>query len=197
MVKKGYGHDQKRKEQFAKNMILKVLRDGKKHRSMEIEKQAQVSPTTLSKHLKDFEESHLVEKTIDLKSDYPYPVYYQLKMQIHQVLSWAWAQASSNLLKRGDITKYMHCLNYSNSLSVLGYLRIYAENPKQNEKMIDEAIEHFVISLFQEDLQRLKGYVKNQAEKGKNMDKVLAQVESDLEHDYEDLAVFESNRIDR
>jgi len=75
----GKGIWQENEAREKRKLILNVLSDGKWHRHKEILEKTGLSPTTLSKHLKELEKS-IVEKRIDIQSgEYPYPVYYRLK----------------------------------------------------------------------------------------------------------------------
>jgi DNA-binding transcriptional ArsR family regulator len=78
MVKnKGYGEKQENDYKKARNKILEILNDRKKHRYNKLLKETGLSTATLTKHLKEL--AGIVQKHIEMESgEYPYPVYYTL-----------------------------------------------------------------------------------------------------------------------
>jgi hypothetical protein len=79
MAQRGIGADQIKKAELSTQRILNVLKDGAWHRYMEILKTTKVSPTTLTKRLKELEKG-IVERKLDTESqDYPPPVSYRIR----------------------------------------------------------------------------------------------------------------------
>jgi len=76
---RGYGEKQEKQRLKAKTAILEALADGKWHRFGEIVNCTKMSPATVSKYLKQFETSEIIQKKVDIESgEYPYPAYYKL-----------------------------------------------------------------------------------------------------------------------
>jgi DNA-binding transcriptional ArsR family regulator len=72
----------KRDYEKAEQKIRDVLADGQWHRARELEQKTQLSPSTLSKHLKR-NLKITVERKVDYKGrEYPRPVYYRLNLTI-------------------------------------------------------------------------------------------------------------------
>ena len=73
---KGMGEKQLLIHASSRFIILNILSDKQEHRYNEIVTKSKLSNDTVSKHLKDMEGT-LVEKRIEFKGSYPYPVYYR------------------------------------------------------------------------------------------------------------------------
>ncbi|MGD0204687.1 MAG: winged helix-turn-helix transcriptional regulator [Candidatus Bathyarchaeia archaeon] len=79
MIKRGIGADQIKKSELSTQKILAVLKDGAWHRYMEILKETKISPTTLTKRLKELEKG-IVERKLDTEGkEYPPPVAYRIR----------------------------------------------------------------------------------------------------------------------
>ncbi|MEM3640702.1 MAG: ArsR family transcriptional regulator [Candidatus Bathyarchaeia archaeon] len=85
----GMGVKQQRDASKNRKLILSILLDGQWHRHREIWEKTKLSPTTLSKHLKELEKG-IIERKIDTESgEYPPPVYYRLKPRTaHNFMMW-------------------------------------------------------------------------------------------------------------
>jgi DNA-binding Lrp family transcriptional regulator len=157
-------------------LILSVLSDGKWHRHREILEKTKLSPTTLSKHLKELEKG-IVEKRIDLQSgEYPYPVYYRLNQSLAIIQSFKRFTRPclftlENRLPRLDLYVYQKFIGEL----LLQYLIEFSENPKKQEEQFNQAIEYFVLEDFREWIQALKEIVRKLKKENVNITEILKE----------------------
>jgi DNA-binding Lrp family transcriptional regulator len=152
-MQKGTGEYQIKKAKASKKEILKVLGDGKWHRYNEIKEATGLSSATLSKHLEELTKG-IVEKKLDLESgEYPYPVLYRLKPFVFEKAK----PIEPLFTKDYKLIRYdLHFLHSLCGLLTLEYLRMYLENPKENEEIFNQAFENYVIERYRDSVNLLK-----------------------------------------
>jgi len=157
-------------------LILSILSDGKWHRHREILEKTKLSPTTLSKHLKELEKG-IVEKRIDLESgEYPYPVYYRLDESLAIIRGFKRFTRPclftlENRLPRLDLYVYQKFMGEL----LLQYLIEFSENPKKQEELFNQAVEYFVLEDFREWIQALKETVRKLKKENVNITEILKE----------------------
>lgn len=180
-MEKGVGDYQIRKAQTSEKQILEILSDGEWHRYQEIQKITRLSTATLSKHLKRLEKS-LIEKRLDLETGtYPYPVYYRLRPEVFPKIKPFKPDFTENY---GLIRYDLHLLSMFLNSTTLEFLKLYFENPKENEEMFNEAIKHYVLSKHQEAIYTLKELLQKRLEKGEDIQKLLSTELEKLINEY-------------
>jgi len=152
-MQKGIGEYQIKKAKASKKEILKVLQDGKWHRYSEIKEATGLSPATLSKHLEELTKG-IVEKKLDLESgEYPYPVLYRLKPFVFEKAK----PIEPQFTRKYELIRYdLHFLHSLCGLLTLDFLRMYLENPKENEEIFNQAFENYVIERYRDSVNLLK-----------------------------------------
>jgi len=152
-MQKGIGEYQIKKAKASKKEILKVLQDGKWHRYSEIKEATGLSPATLSKHLEELTKG-IVEKKLDLESGkYPYPVLYRLKPFVFEKAK----PIEPQFTRKYELIRYdLHFLHSLCGLLTLDFLRMYLENPKENEEIFNQAFENYVIERYRDSVNLLK-----------------------------------------
>jgi DNA-binding Lrp family transcriptional regulator len=157
-------------------LILSILSDGKWHRHREILEKTKLSPTTLSKHLKELEKG-IVQKRIDLQSgEYPYPVYYRLNQSLAIIRGFKRFTRPclftlENRLSRLDLYVYQKFMGER----LLQYLIEFSENPKKQEELFNQAVEYFVLEDFREWIQALKETVRKLKKENVNITEILKE----------------------
>ena len=195
MAKRGIGEDQIRKAKLSKQKILYFLRDGQWHRYSEILKAIKVSPTTLTKHLKELEKG-IVERHINIESgEYPPPVSYRLKPSVSQIAK-IWHDAIVGPLKRADFVKgkskadnvnfFMEYLNLQTGFQLLGNLRDYFYL-NENEIAFNQSLDLYVLAFYREGAFMLKEKLKELAAQGVNVLALIHEAEQKMSKHFEHL----------
>jgi DNA-binding HxlR family transcriptional regulator len=162
----GKGDRQIKESLEKRKLILSILSDGEWHRHKEILEKTRLSPTTLSKHLKDLTKG-IVEKKLDLESkEYPYPVLYRLKPKFKEIsqrndsmwrnflLSYL-SKSSEFWLKSNKPEKPFVLLS---NLAILGFTDLLKDYiyEKPTSEFFEQAFEHAVLGFFEEGLRLIK-----------------------------------------
>jgi DNA-binding HxlR family transcriptional regulator len=142
-----------------RKLILSILSDGKWHRHKEILEKTRLSPTTLSKHLKDLTKG-IVEKKLDLESkEYPYPVLYRLNPKLQKTVDiWrnfllSHVERSGNFwLKTDKPEKPFQSLA---NLTILAFIDLLKQE-QPNKEYFEQAFQYSVLGFFEEGLKLLK-----------------------------------------
>ena len=184
-MKRGMGADQINKAELSTQKILEILQDGKWHRYMELLNKTKISPTTLTKRLKDLEKG-IVEREIDIKStEYPPPVRYRLREAFFPKIPHRPKEKSCYFtLKMNNMVLDILFLNHLAGVTLLQFLELYSKNPDLKEEMFDQAVEHYLVSRLKEDIQNLKGIVKEYYLKGYDLSKLFVGSIDNLNEDY-------------
>jgi DNA-binding HxlR family transcriptional regulator len=155
----GKGDRQIKESLEKRKLILSILSDGKWHRHKEILEKTRLSPTTLSKHLKDLTKG-IVEKKLDLESkEYPYPVLYRLNPKLQKTVDiWrnfllSHVERSGNFwLKTGKPEKPFQSLA---NLTILAFIDLLKQE-QPNKEYFEQAFQYSVLGFFEEGLKLLK-----------------------------------------
>lgn len=168
-MKKGLGEQQIKDQEKAIQKILKALDNGERIRYSKLQEKTGLSTATLTKHLKKLKNG-IVERKVDSESsEYPPPVYYRLREDVFQKL-----QSSSSMLDYNAPQYNIHFLNNITGLTLLSFLKLYSQNPKQNDELFEQTVEHYIIQRYREGIQNLKIKIKQLSEKGADVDAILA-----------------------
>jgi DNA-binding transcriptional ArsR family regulator len=192
MTERGLGEKQIKMSRKAKQKIIQVLQDRKAHRYQQLQEETGLSTATLSKHLKELE-SGLVKRTVNVEEGfYPPPVYYEINLKpFDKRLSWADKIGSNTFMDKrsGWITKHKELENYIREINwnvgqlLIYFLRIYFENPLENEEKFNQALEYYLIPFFQDYVQNAKLKMEELADKGENIKQILDTSEKKLSSD--------------
>jgi DNA-binding HxlR family transcriptional regulator len=171
-MQKGIGEYQIKKAKASKKEILKVLQDGKWHRYNEIKEATGLSSATLAKHLQELTNG-IVEKKLDLESkEYPYPVLYRLKPFVFEKAK----PLEPLFTKDYKLIRYdLHFLHSLCGMITLDFLKMYLENPKENEERFNQAFENYVIERYRESVELLKQELLKERNEGKDVENLLEQ----------------------
>ncbi|MEM3699706.1 MAG: winged helix-turn-helix domain-containing protein [Candidatus Bathyarchaeia archaeon] len=186
-MEKGVGEYQIKKAQTSEKQILEILSDGKWHRYQELLAKTKLSTATLSKHLKRLEKG-LIEKRLDLESgEYPYPVYYRLKPDLHFEAIKEWRDF---LLKEITATKvnvpeyYIEFLNQLVGLQALENLKYYF-GVTESEQIFEQLLEFQVLSVYREAIYTLREKLKASGKSYHDLEILIGEAEERMATDFE------------
>ena len=176
-----------------RQQILSILSDGQWHRHKEILEKTKLSPTTLSKHLKELEKG-IVEKRIDIESgEYPYPVYYRLKPELfpkRDLELWNYL-ISKTVIQSEELWKkyqrpeiFVELLNAMVGTEALHILLRYFTVEKKNEDYLEQTLEHFIISVYRNAIQTLKLQLEDLEKQGYDLEDILLQARGEIGKDF-------------
>lgn len=195
-MKRGMGADQVNKAKLSTQRILEVLQDGEKHRFMELRKKTKMSPTTLTKRLKELEKG-IVKKTIDKETvEYPPPVYYQLQDNLNQVNLNTLERDVHNALfiplenldlekgnkKDYEIADYLAYLNFQLYSGILNFLKRYIED--RNEVAFNQSIENYTLETYRQYIDLLKNKMFAASNNGVNIHELIVQTEERISENF-------------
>ena len=185
--KKGIGADQIEKAQLSTHKILKVLEDGNWHRYMEILRETKISPTTLTKRLRELEKG-IVERKINIETkEYPPPVEYHLRNKAIEsmrkgeigILEKLMANIGRNKSSESSaIIDFLEDFSFLMELHILENLSSYFI--EKNETYYRQYFEYYVIPNFTEIVIMLKQKLSNLEGEGSNIEDLLSEAKARL-----------------
>jgi Predicted transcriptional regulators len=191
MVKRGLGDTQLNAFKTAKNKILEVLKDGEWYRYSELTEKTRLSTATLSKHLKELEKG-IVERRVGVENaEYPPPVNYRLKpvytireekgKELHE---YTLALNRDDRVKNPDL--FLIYLNMMQTFAFIGLLKAQFWDPSESEESFNQALEYIILPLYRENFQFLRLKLKEQEDKGVDVEGVLNKTEANLSEFFEE-----------
>lgn len=191
MVKRGIGEDQIKKAELSKQKILNFLKDGQWHRYGEILSTIKVSPTTLTKHLKELEKG-IVERKVDIKSgEYPPPVCYRIRPKSSELFRALTEQEaldsrSKYITEDGRLENYWREYIAETSINIMHLLSMHFAFKKhgiQNDESFNQELELFFIPNFRDHVQNARLKLKELADKGVDVVKLVGESSEKISKD--------------
>lgn len=186
----GKGERQEKEAHEKRKLILDVLSDGEWHRHKEILEKTRLSPTTLSKHLKELEKG-LVEKRIDIESgEYPYPVYYRLKgtipkefaewISVAREIKEAYEAQIREYVKAGknQILKHLEEVNLTLNHLVLHAIEGFLEF---GYDYFEQVMKNMILSWYYDEIKMLAEAFREAKEEGLDAVQILQEVQEPFE----------------
>lgn len=185
-MKKGLGEQQIKDQEKAIQKILNVLDNGERIRYSELQEKTGLSTATLTKHLKKLKNG-IVERKVDSESsEYPPPVYYQLRKNVFPKLHPKTPEETCLFMLKYNLPRYdVHLLNSLAGLILLNFLELYSQNPEQNDELFEQTVEHYIIQRYREGIRNLKIKIKELSEKGIEVNAMLADSVNRYKQDYD------------